>query len=674
MENKMAESVIVIGSKGVNAIGLIRSLGRDGERVVFASNYAKIESKYTKEYFELPKQKEKWIEALVRYGETIENKIPLFPTDDTTAFLLDENYEVLQQYYIVPGAHGALHKIADKTAMSAIAIKEGLKVAEYKKINVYDEISFPNYSVILKPYSGEVGSKGDIQICRSVEEWDIAIQLFRKKNYSEVMCQQLLDYPNQYEVGIMGISCVGGAIVIPGIIKKIRSYPTGRGSTSYAQYVKEIPEIDLNVIQNFVRSTGFVGLFDIEMIIANGTAWFIEINYRNGQYGFLPTVAGYNLPTNWCRGMRGEKIDSVTEIHEVYYINERDDYLHVKNGEISRKQWMKEFHSASAYGVYCKGDQRPFIRQYVKIPDRVVIKMNNFKKKAKEFFIREEWNIAIRPIGEKRLYQEDGTIEPFKVVSNSFRYWCADPFIITVGAEDYLFFEMFDRFKGKGVIGYRVIDKNGKIGKMQKAYESKHHLSFPFVFEHEGDYYMMPESSYDRNLMLLKAKHFPDQWEVVKTWFSGEKVCDSVMFEKDGDVFLLTQPIEYPYTHAKLNLYQLVNNNWVPCEGNPVVDNSSCARMAGAIVFHKNQRIRPAQNCRIYGDSVYFGVINEVSHKGYSESEINKIESTSISVQGVKAEKFCGIHTYNSSNRYEVIDLKNIERARIAYIVSALKK
>ena len=104
----MAESVIVIGSKGVNAIGLIRSLGRDGERVVFASNYAKIESKYTKEYFELPKQKEKWIEALVRYGETIENKIPLFPTDDTTAFLLDENYEVLQQYYIVPGKSGIL--------------------------------------------------------------------------------------------------------------------------------------------------------------------------------------------------------------------------------------------------------------------------------------------------------------------------------------------------------------------------------------------------------------------------------------------------------------------------------------------------------------------------------------------------------------------------------------
>lgn len=674
MESETTERIIIIGSKSVNAIGLIRSLGQAGKYVVFASNYSKIESKYTKEYLALPQQKDKWISVLQGYGEKHEGKIPLFPTDDAAAFLLDDNYDALSKYYIVPGAHGRLSEIADKTIMSAMALEEGMKVAEYRKIDIRDELVPPEYPVILKPYSGETGSKGDIRVCRNSEEWDAAICLLRRKDYSAIMQQQLIDYPEQYEVGIMGMSCMDGIVVIPGFIKKIRSYPTGRGSTSYAQYVRDIPEIDLTIIQNFVHRTGFVGMFDIEMIIANGTAWFIEINYRNGQYGYLPTAAGYNLPANWCKGMCGEKIDAATEIHEVYYINERDDYLHVKHGEISRKQWMKEFHSASAYGVYCKGDQRPFIRQYVKIPDRVVIKMNNFKKKAKEFFIREEWNIAIRPIGEKRLYQEDGTIEPFKVVSNSFRYWCADPFIITVGAEDYLFFEMFDRFKGKGVIGYRVIDKNGKIGKMQKAYESKHHLSFPFVFEHEGDYYMMPESSYDRNLTLLKAKHFPDQWEVVKIWFSGEKVCDSVMFEKDGDVFLLTQPIEYPYTHARLNLYQLVNNNWVPCEGNPVIDNSSCARMAGAIVFHKNQRIRPAQNCRIYGDSVYFCVINEVSHKGYSESEINKIESTSISVQGVKAEKFCGIHTYNSSNRYEVIDLKNIERARIAYIVSAFKK
>lgn len=294
-------------------------------------------------------------------------------------------------------------------------------------------------------------------------------------------------------------------------------------------------------------------------------------------------------------------------------------------------------------------------------------------KKIKEHFVREEWNIAIRSIGNKRLYEDDGTKEPFEVIPNSFRYWCADPFIISDGEEDYLFFEMFDRFKGKGVIGYRVIDKNGKIGKMKKAYESAHHISFPFIFKHEGNYYMMPESSYDRNLTLLRAKHFPDQWEVVKTWFSGEKVCDSVMFEKDRDVFLLTQPIEYPYTHSKLNLYQVINNTLIQCDRNPVVDDNSCARMAGAIIEDCGKLIRPGQDCKTYGDAVCFSEMIVVNGKQYCEKERKRITVNMIRICNQK-EKAKGIHTYNHSNRFEVIDLKRKNAVALGYVFSLVSK
>ena len=74
--------------------------------------------------------------------------------------------------------------------------------------------------------------------------------------------------------------------------------------------------------------------------------------------------------------------------------------------------------------------------------------MKSIIQKLHGFFCREEWIIAIRPIGEKLLFEESGTEIPFTIVPNSFRSWCADPFIISVGDKDYLFFEMFDRFKG----------------------------------------------------------------------------------------------------------------------------------------------------------------------------------------------------------------------------------
>ncbi len=59
---------IVLGSKSVNATGLIRSLGMAGMSVTFMSNYSKIESKYTKNYVRLPDDKSKWIKAIIEYS------------------------------------------------------------------------------------------------------------------------------------------------------------------------------------------------------------------------------------------------------------------------------------------------------------------------------------------------------------------------------------------------------------------------------------------------------------------------------------------------------------------------------------------------------------------------------------------------------------------------------
>ena len=67
---------IVIGSKSVNAVGLIRSLGAGYVNVTFMSTYSKIESKYTKEYVRLPDDRKKWLTILEQYGE--KNKERLF--------------------------------------------------------------------------------------------------------------------------------------------------------------------------------------------------------------------------------------------------------------------------------------------------------------------------------------------------------------------------------------------------------------------------------------------------------------------------------------------------------------------------------------------------------------------------------------------------------------------
>lgn len=670
LKNKIA---IVYGSKGVNAVGLIRSLGMAGYAVTFASTYSKIESKYVTDYLHLTEDKDYAVQ-LLQYISKLGMKPGIFTTDDCANYLLDDNYVAFSEVSYCPNAKGNLRMVSDKAVMSDMALRCGLKVAEFRKFDILKEDSCPiKFPVILKPYAGYAGSKGDICICRAESDFKEAIVQLKNKNYTEVMVQHLLDSENQYEIGLMGYSLPDGTVEIPCTIRKIRSWPSGRGSTSYAQIKNSLCNVSKEKLKRFVCLTEYIGIFDIEIIVSEGIPYFVEINYRNGQYGFAPTVAGYNIPDNWYKGMAGEETDPEKEVDEIYYINERDDFLHVKAGDVSLKQWLREFFGAKAYGMYCRGDQRPYIRQYFKIPDRVVIRMDCIKNKITDFLIREEWSIAIRKKTGNLLFEDGGCRKKFIVIPNSFRYWCADPFIISVGNIDYLFFEMFDRFKGKGVIGYRSIDKNGKIGKMRKAYESVHHLSFPFIFEYHGNYYMMPESSYDKNLTLLRARHFPDDWEIIKTWFSGKRICDSVILKKGENIFLLTQPIEIPYTHSKLDLYQYKNGEWTRCNISPVVDDRRVARMGGATIEYEGGIIRVSQDCESYGEAINFSHIKNVATDSYQEELICRIRTTDIQIRN--GSNFgCGIHTYNFSKRYEVIDLKNKKAVKLGYILGRIKK
>ena len=661
---------IVIGSKSVNAVGLIRSLGKGYVDVTFMSPYSKIESKYTEEYVRLPDDRKKWLAILKQYGERSKEKAAIFPTDDDTAFWLDENYEALQQYFTVPHAKGKLRTLADKSVMNEIAKKTELNVPNFIKLSLVESERKNQYPIILKPYAGYAGNKGDILICHNDNEYINAIHVLKNQGYKEVLLQQLLDDPKQEEIGLMGMALKNRQVVIPGIIHKIRSYPTGKGSTSYARFSSDMNEINEEKIKQFVSATGYVGIFDIEMIKAYGKYWFIEINYRNGQYGYTPTAAGYNLPANWVYGMKNEKVEKCNNLQEIYYINEREDYRHVKEGIINRKQWLKEFHAASAYGMYCPGDQRPFIRQYVKIPDRVIIKGNKLKSNIKDLLFREEWNIAIRKKENKSLWENGGESTQFTVLPNTMRYWAADPFIISVEKKDYLFFEMFDRLKSKGVIGYREIDGK-KVGEMKIAYEAKYHLSFPFIFKHEENYYIMPEYSEGKELFILKATHFPDKWEKVESWMEGKRLVDSVLVNHEGDNYLLTQDLGTGYSSEELTLFVRNGDEWVSHRENPIVKSFANSRLGGKTFADKNQLIRVAQDCENgYGTQLHFNRIITLNEFIYEEELLKTISLKDVNVDS--KETFCGMHTYNFDERYEVIDLKNPNKLRICNILNVI--
>ncbi len=658
---------IVLGPKCVNAVGLIRSLGEAGNYVIFASTYSKIESKYTSEYLKLPSDMRYALKVLLNYVKALPSKPAIYTVSDDYNYLIDEKYEELSKYCYIPHAKGRLKELSDKTVMAELAIASGLNVADFEKIDIAESFSSNvELPVIVKPYAGYAGSKGDIRICNSRDELDECIDFLRSKGYKQAMLQHLICGSDQFEIGLMGISLSDGTVEIPCTIRKVRSYPEGRGSTSYAQIKNGLCGVSEEALKSFVRSTGYIGIFDIEMIISDGKAYFIEINYRNGQYGYSVTKAGYNLPNNWFLGMMGEVISHNVTVNEIFYMNEREDKLHVKEGRLSKSEWKSQFKSAEAYGTYCKGDQRPFVRQYVKIPDRVVIMVRKIFSRISDLLVKEEWNVAIRKRSSDKLLYEDKNAEGFEVIKNDIRYWCADPFIISKDGKDYLFVEAYDRFKAKGVIGYREID-NGKIGKLKIAMELEKHLSFPNVFEHDGKIYMMPESNGLNKLSVYEAIEFPDRWEE-KTVLLNESVVDSVFLKADGEVYILTKLCNQ--ADFELVWYRLDGKSWILSDENPIASGKYNSRMGGAIIERNGHLIRVAQDCEGgYGLALNFNELS-VDNGKYSEKMISRIDMASM--PGKISKKYVGIHTYNLNNNYEVIDLKNKNRFKIGNAINVL--
>jgi hypothetical protein len=276
--------------------------------------------------------------------------------------------------------------------------------------------------------------------------------------------------------------------------------------------------------------------------------------------------------------------------------------------------------------------------------------INYFKKRLWD----SQWSVAIRPHKETGSFEHPMT---FHVLKNTWRYWCADPFVIDHEENSYVFMELMDRLTFKGCIGYRVIE-NGKAGPIRVCLKTPFHMSYPLLFKQGADIYMMPECYESKKLTIYKATRFPDVWEPVQELLEGQLVCDTNYLVHNGRAYLLTMPLRgTPFHYDTLELYvRGEDGNWEPCSVNPMVPGAEVARNGGHFFIHEGQLIRPSQNCGTsYGENLVLNRVLSLSPDEYREEIWKKITVSDIRTD---AGVFDGIHTYNASETYDVIDLR----------------
>ncbi len=208
------------------------------------------------------------------------------------------------------------------------------------------------------------------------------------------------------------------------------------------------------------------------------------------------------------------------------------------------------------------------------------------------------------------------------------RDW-ADPFPFRENGRSWLFFEEVPWRNGQGHISVAELDGTGGLHDVRTALETPYHLSYPFVFTHDGETYLLPESRTSASTTLYRARRFPDEWEPVGS-LADTALYDPTLLQREGTWWLfgtVAEPGEPQDDELHVFFAESLDGPWQAHPRNPVVSDVRSARPAGPFIAHEGRLLRPAQDCSgRYGRAVVFKEVLELSPSAYREIEVARLE------------------------------------------------
>ena len=242
--------------------------------------------------------------------------------------------------------------------------------------------------------------------------------------------------------------------------------------------------------------------------------------------------------------------------------------------------------------------------------------------------LRQSWSIGIY-VGESpfNLRPADGIVNPVLTrsdVSDIPASFVADPFMIRAGDLWHLFFEAKHAVARKGEIGLALSPDGFAWQYQQIVLAEPFHLSYPYVFECDGEYYMIPETLQAKHIRLYKASSFPYQWTHHADLIPGE-FADPSIFYFAGKWWMFA--CSRPFQHDVLRLFfaDCLTGPWREHPRSPIVEGDRrTARPAGRVIVCGDRIIRYAQDCYPrYGSQVRAFEILELTPASYHEREFD---------------------------------------------------
>ena len=298
---------------------------------------------------------------------------------------------------------------------------------------------------------------------------------------------------------------------------------------------------------------------------------------------------------------------------------------------------------------------------------------------------KEIYTIAVRPLppaeGADPLPPQ-GT-RPYRQLPGREGFWYADPLLYRRDGGRWLFAEAMDRAAGKGRIEVCRLADDGTAEPWQTVLEEDFHLSFPMVFDWNGDTWMIPESGADHSLRLYRCREFHTGWELVQRFAVQEELCDAILVDRTPDALTLLCSETKPDNQLFVR-YRRYTLRKTPPPAPPLPDTEPPAapegpfellpdeafnlqhrafdltsRNAGPLFVLDGQVIHPTQVSTRVDYGVY---LQFLARRGSSEVPLCAAMPRSVQIEGLDPADIIGVHTYSRDDTLEIIDARYLTK------------
>jgi hypothetical protein len=263
------------------------------------------------------------------------------------------------------------------------------------------------------------------------------------------------------------------------------------------------------------------------------------------------------------------------------------------------------------------------------------------------------WQIALRRSKQPLHSTDSPDLRSFEWLRSPRGHFWADPFLLERHGTMWVFFENFSYALKRAVISCGRLDDAGRLLDVRTVLDRPYHLSYPHVFEHEGEVWMIPETCAAGRVDLYRATRFPDEWTFERT-LVDLPAADATCFRHEERWWMFLAPRMGPSQMPLTLLFTApdLQGPWSLHPASAVCSDVRWSRSAGKVFLDGGVLVRPSQDCSsAYGYSVSFNRIVRLNEREYAEERGRTILPHS-------KRGLAGFHTYNRVGDWEIVDGK----------------